>query len=131
MPEFHVDFVNWLSGYGVDDIDLRSVLATMSLYNVFRATPEFIAKRDAVKADRATKTKPEKDLSTLTPAEAKAELEKIQAAQVAAQQRQAKQAERAAAIQAMLAEAGVSTASDADGEAVDEVAVDEETAEAF
>lgn len=135
VPEFHVDFVNWLADHDVEDIDVRSVQATMSLYNVFRTTDEFKAKREAAKANKAAtvKAKATKPVSEMTDDEKQAEAAKIIKAQQAAKVRAEQEAKRLAEIQQLLAQAGITMPTAGDEAPAEDTTVDadEATAEAF
>lgn len=125
MPPLHEAFIKWVKAEADVDLDPTSVLATQSLYNVYRQTDEFKTLKES--QPKATKVEP----LPSTPEEAKAALEKHQKDQERRKAAEARANERAAKIQELLASmqggesAGDEPADDADAP------VDEDTQEAF
>jgi hypothetical protein len=128
MPALHLEFIQWMKDEADIDLDQSSVLATQSLYNVFRKTERY----QKVKAEQPTGGGAAKETPLpKTPEEAKAALEKHQKDAERRRQAQERADARAAKIQELLA----SMAGDESGEeatdVADEATTDEEMAEAF
>jgi hypothetical protein len=125
MPEFHVMFAAWMEEHG-HKVDVDTVLATQSLYGLFRQDPEFQAKREQKRLEGKTKAaKAIKPASEMTPEELQDEAKKAAARQAAAVAAQAAAEQRAAEVQAEIARLGLQTTAPEADEASEPV-VDED-----
>ena len=127
MPPLHEAFIKWVNDEtgGEVTLDPTSVLATQSLYNVYRQTDEFKTLKES--QPKATKV----EALPQTPEEAKAALEKHAKDQERRKQAEARANERAAKIQELLASMqGGESAGDEPADEAD-APVDEDTQEAF
>jgi hypothetical protein len=131
MPAAHTGFVDWMKREGDIDIDDKSVLATQSLYNVWRKTDEF----KQIKDSQPTKQAAAPDVSKMSDEEKQQFLEKHRKETERRKAAQAKADARAAEVEKFLREQGLLPGDDSDEESGDEAAedaaTDEETEEAF
>ena len=126
MPPLHEAFIKWVKAEADVDLDPTSVLATQSLYNVYRQTDEFKTLKES--QPKATKVEP----LPSTPEEAKAALEKHQADQKRRQAAEQRANERADKIKALLADMqGGDSAGDEPADESAPAETDEDVQEAF
>jgi hypothetical protein len=127
MPPLHVAFIEWMQREGGVELDATSVLATQSLYNVYRQTDEFKHLKDTLPKSTGTKV----EALPTTPEEAKAALEKHAKAKANREAAAQRADERARKIQELLASMAGGEAGDVADEATPEADTDEELQEAF
>jgi hypothetical protein len=123
----HPAFIQWVKDEADVDLDPTSVLATQSLYNVFRKTDTFAKAKDSLPKGTSTA---EVAMPT-TPEEAKAALEKHQKDAERRKQAQVKADERAAKIQELLASMAGGESGEPADEAPEVAEPDEDMQEAF
>jgi len=126
MPALHVAFIEWVKREADVDLDPTSVLATQSLYNVYRQTDEFKTK----KAELPSAAPKETPMPT-TPEEAQAALAKHEADTKRRQAAAQRADERAEKIKALLAEMSGGEAGETSDEATPVAESDEELQESF
>jgi hypothetical protein len=128
MPALHLEFIDWMKDEADIELDQASVLATQSLYNVFRKTERYAkVKAEQPAGGGTTKEQP----LPKTPEEAKAALEKHQKDAERRRQAQERADARAAKIQELLAGMAGDESGEEATDVADEAQTDEELAEAF
>jgi hypothetical protein len=127
MPPLHTAFIEWMQREGGVTLDATSVLATQSLYNVYRQTEEFKNLKDTLPKSTAGKV----EALPQTAEEAKAMLEKHAKAKANREAAAARADERARKIQELLASMQGGEAGEVAEEATDVAETDEEIQEAF
>jgi hypothetical protein len=127
MPALHLEFIQWMKDEADIDLDQSSVLATQSLYNVFRKTERYAK----VKAEQPTGGPAKEQPLPKTPEEAKAALEKHQKDAERRRQQQERADARAAKIQELLAGMAGEESGEEATDVADSAETDEELAEAF